>query len=311
MDLRQLRYFVGIVQAGSLSRAAEHLHVAQSAISHHLARLEAELKKPLVIRGSKGISLTEAGTVLYRHAEAILRHIEFAKQDAMAALAVPSGRVAIGLPSALSNILGYELLLRLRSAYPQIILHLTDGNSSLLRERLDNGRLDIAILFVREPERGLAVEPIAQEELFYVSANAESRSITLAEAANYPLLLPGPGSGIQQTAREAFRQRGLSITVIGEIDTMTALRRAVSSGMGNTILPWAALEEESGGRSLHHQTFSDFRLIRPVAICFSEISQRSPAVEAVGSTLRKVIYTLIQRRRWQGVSVASGLALPP
>ena len=83
MDLRQLRYFVGIVQAGSLSRAADHLHVAQSAISHHLASLEAEMAKPLVTRGPKGIALTEAGTILYRHAEAILRHVEFAKQDAM------------------------------------------------------------------------------------------------------------------------------------------------------------------------------------------------------------------------------------
>src|SRR5580698_11134280 len=101
MDLRQLRYFVGIVQAGSLSRAADQLRVAQSAISLHLASLESELDRQLVTRGPKGIQLTEAGDILYRHAEAILRHVEFAKQDAITALDVPSGRVFIGLPRLL------------------------------------------------------------------------------------------------------------------------------------------------------------------------------------------------------------------
>lgn len=317
MDLRQLRYFVGIVQAGSLSRAADHLHVAQSAISHHLASLETELKKPLVTRGSKGVALTEAGTVLYRHAEAILRHIEFAKQEAMSALSVPSGRVAVGLPSALTALLSYDLLVAVREAYPKILLHLTDGNSSLLRERLDNGRLDIAVLFVGQPERGLAIEPIAMEELFYVTAETVAGPIRLAEAASHALLLPGPGSGIQQAAREAFRQRGLDIVIVGEIDTITTLRRAVSSGIGNTILPWSALYDIDCQSTLKWTRFADADLIRPVAICFSEVSQRSAAVEAVASTLKTLVRKLIEHRRWQGVSQfpaaieVSGSASPP
>ena len=91
MDLRQLRYFVGIVQAGSLARAADQLHVAQSAVSHHLKSLESELDRQLVTRGPKGIIVTEAGAALYGHAEAILRLVEFAKWDATSVLNVPSG----------------------------------------------------------------------------------------------------------------------------------------------------------------------------------------------------------------------------
>src|ERR1700728_3235806 len=148
MDLRQLRYFIGIVQAGSLSRAADQLHVAQSAISHHLGALETELGRELVTRGPKGVQLTEAGSVLYRHAEAILRHVDTAKQEVMSTLKVPAGRVSIGLPIALALMLSYELFMRVREAYPQILLHVTDGNSSLLRERLVNGRLDVAVLYL-------------------------------------------------------------------------------------------------------------------------------------------------------------------
>ncbi len=302
MDLRQLRYFVGIVQAGSLSRAADQLHVAQSAISHHLASLEAELDKQLVTRGPKGIVLTEAGTVLYRHAESILRHVAFAKQDAMSALAVPSGHVAIGFPAALAAILGYELFVRVRTAYPQILLHLVDGNSSLLRELLDNGRLDIAILFADYPQRGLAVEPLLLEELFYVTSDAATGPISLADAARSALLLPGPGSGIQRVVHEAFKQRGLNITTVGEIDTIYTLRRAVASGIANTILPWSALYDGNREANLTYRRFEDAQLIRTVALCFSEVAQRNPAFDAVATVLKAAVRDLIEGGHWQGVS---------
>jgi DNA-binding transcriptional LysR family regulator len=302
MDLRQLRYFVGIVQAGSVSRAASRLHVAQSAISQHLARLESELNQKLVIRGPKGTALTDAGTVLYGHAEAILRHIDIAKQQAMNVIAEPSGRVAVGFPSALSNILGYELFQQMRKDYPKITLHLTDGNSSLLRERLDNGRLDMALLFLGRSERGLFVEPFGFEELFYVSSQPGSAPITLKAVVKRPLLLPGPGSGIERAAREAFREQGLNPIIIGEIDTMTTLRRAVADGVADTILPWAALTEESGERRLRARRFMDVNMIRPVALCFSEVSDRGPAIDASAATLKTVIGRLIKSRKWQGVS---------
>ena len=155
MDLRQLRYFVGIVQAGSLTRAADQLHVAQSAISHHLASLESELNRQLVTRGPKGIQLTEAGRVLYRHAEAILRHVEFAKQDAMCALNVPSGRVSIGFPARI----GGTLKLRDVRASAQLLTRRSCCMSPTRATRwcangCINGRLDMALLFVEQPERG-------------------------------------------------------------------------------------------------------------------------------------------------------------
>jgi LysR family nitrogen assimilation transcriptional regulator len=310
MDLRQLRYFVGIVQAGSLSRAADQLHVAQSAISHHLASLESDLDRQLVTRGPKGIQLTDAGSVLYRHAEAILRHVESAKRDAMSALNVPSGRVSIGLPVAWTPILSYELFARVRSAYSQILLHLTDGNSSLLRERLVNGRLDIAVLFTGQPERGLAVEPLLHEELFYVTRDPDTSPITVADAAQRPLLVPGPGSAVQRAAREVFSQHGLTIAPIGEIDTHITLLRAVASGIGNSILPWCELYDGERGTVLNWRRFADAKLVRTVSLCFSEVGQRSPAIEAVAFTLKSLVRELVESGTWQGVSLVAAPAEP-
>lgn len=303
MDLRQLRYFVGIVQAGSLSRAADQLRVAQSALSHHLASLESELCKQLVTRGAKGITPTEAGSVFYRHAAAILRQVENATQEVSSKPNVPSGQVSIGVPHALAEILSYELFMRVRNAYPQIVLHVTDGNHALLRERLVNGRLDSAVLFAEAPERGLAIEPLLIEELFYVSAESDTSPIRLADAARRPLLVPGAGAASRRIAQDAFKNHGLTVTSIGEINTLSALRRAVASGVGNAILSWAALYDgDDRGGALSFRRFADAKLFRTVALCFAEAGQHSPAIEAVAQILKSLVYDLIDSGAWQGVS---------
>lgn len=303
MNLRQLRYFVGIVQAGSLSRAAEQLHVAQSAISHHLASLESELGRQLVTRYSKGIVLTEAGTVLYRHAQAILRHVEFAKRDATSVSDVPSGRVSIGLPHTIAAILSYELFIRVRTVYPQIVLHVTDGNNALLREQLVNGRLDIAVLFADQPERGLAIEPLLNEELFFVTADPDPSPITLADAVQRPLLVPGPGSGSQHAAQQVFDKYGLTVTPIAEIDVLSTFRRAVASGIGNAILPWCALYDREEEVTLNYRRFADAKMARSAALCFSAVAERSPAIAAVALTLRSLVHELVEGGIWRGVSL--------
>ena len=310
MDLRQLRYLVGIVQAGSLSRAAGQLHVAQSALSHHLASLECELDTRLVIRGRKGIALTEAGSVLYRHAEAILRQLESAKQATKNAVNLPSGRVSIGFPTVLAPLLSYALFMRVRTEYPQIVLNVIDGNSSLVRERVLNGRLDIAVLYADQRERGLAVEPLASEELFYVTADLDRSGIRIADAAQRPLLLPGPGSTARRVAEEAFKEHGLAVASIGEINTLSALRRAIASGVGNAILSWAALHDGERIIALNYRRFVDAKLVRPVGLCFSEVGQRSPAVDAVANTLKSLVRELVESGSWQGVSLTESSREP-
>jgi LysR family transcriptional regulator, nitrogen assimilation regulatory protein len=303
MDLRQLRYFVGIIHAGSLSRAADQLRVAQSALSHHLASLESELDKPLVTRGPKGIVLTEAGTVLYRHAEVILRQVESAKQAAKNAINLPSGRVSIGFPSVLAPLLSYELFKRVRTAYPQILLYVSDANSAMLRERLINGRLDIAVLYADQRERGLAVEPLALEELFYVTAEPDTAPILMGDAAQRPLLTPGPGSTSRRIAEEAFKEHGLAVTSIGEINALSALQGAIASGIGNAILSWAAIYSSDQSKALNCRRFADAKLVRPVALCFPEMGQRPAAVEAVAETLKSLVCDQIEGGTWQGVSL--------
>jgi LysR family nitrogen assimilation transcriptional regulator len=221
----------------------------------------------------------------------------------MNVLNVPSGRVSVGLPVAWASILGYDLFVRLRSAYPQILLHLSDANSSLLRERLDNGRLDIAVLFAGQSERGLAVEPLLLEELFYVTKDPDTSPIRLADVAQRPLLVPGPGSGIQRALQDAFAKLGLTfVTPLGEIDTFSTLRRAVASGIGNSVMAWSGIYDPDERIKLNYRRFADVTLVRTVALCSSEVGQRNPAVEAVAETLKALVQERVESGAWHGVS---------
>jgi LysR family nitrogen assimilation transcriptional regulator len=136
-----------------------------------------------------------------------------------------------------------------------------------------------------------------------VTAEPDTSPIELADAAQRPLLLPGPGSVSRRVAEEAFKKHGLTVTSIGEINTLSALRRAIASGIGNSILSWAALYDGDRKISLNYRRFADVELVRPVALCFSEVGQRSPAVEAVALTLKSLIRELVESGTWQGVSL--------
>jgi LysR family nitrogen assimilation transcriptional regulator len=304
MDLRKLRYFVGVVDAGSFSRAAAKLNVAQSAISHHLTSLEAELKTRLLIRGPGGVVLTDAGSVLYRHAQAILRQVEIATADAMSAKSLPSGRASIGLPSVLSPLLGYPLLRAVCDRYPDIRLTLVEGVSAILREFVQNGRVDVALLFISERYRGIDVHPLLHEELFYLSATRPEHRIVWSEIFKTPMLLPGRESGIKRVIEAALETVGATLGDLHEIDSIATLKKAVAAGMGGTVLPWSATYGDSEGAGYVLSPFEPEPVTRPISFCFPEVRGRSIAVEAVVDVLKDVVDELVQAGHWPSARFA-------
>ena len=210
----------------------------------------------------------------------------------------------------MATVLAAELFVRIRNAYPQILLHLADGNSAVMRERLDNGRLDMAVLLTEKHERGLAVEPLVLEELFYATADRDNSPISIADAARRPLLVPGPGSAIQRDAREAFEKHGLPLEPIGECDLLNTMRELVASGIGNAIMTWSALHSGDPRLAVNYRRFADAKMVRTVSLCFSEVGLGSPAVETVALTLKSPVRELVESGAWQGVTLIAPDAIP-
>jgi len=198
MDTRRLYSFVRVVDAGSITRAADLLHIAQPALSQQMTALESLFGQQLLSRSKQGVEPTEAGRVLYRHARVILRQLEQAQADVEIVGRELAGGVSVGLaPYSTINALALPLLSAVRARYPRVLLHINENFGGVLSEALMTGRMDMALLYDSGPIRGVDFERLLTEELVVVAPEGidlparPQDPVSMADLADVPLLLPG------------------------------------------------------------------------------------------------------------------------
>ncbi|HHC3920027.1 TPA: nitrogen assimilation transcriptional regulator NAC, partial [Klebsiella pneumoniae] len=225
MNLRRLKYFIKIVDVGSLTQAADILHIAQPALSQQLATLEGEVDQQLLIRTKRGVTPTNAGKILYTHAQAILRQCEQAQSAIDGAGQALSGQVSVGLaPGTAAQLLAIPLLTEVQRQHPGIVLYFNENFGTTLSELIMSGRMDMAVIYGDRDIHGLRFLPLMKEELFFVCPHAlgeSRREISLAEVARYDLFLPRIYNIMRKAADDAFTLAGLSYRVKCEIESLT------------------------------------------------------------------------------------------
>jgi LysR family tcuABC transcriptional regulator len=311
MDIRQLKYFVQIVESGSLAKASRQLFIAQPALSQQMARLEGEVGKPLLVRSSRGVAPTENGEALYHHAKFMLRQMEQAVAVARQETAAVSGRVALGLAPTTVCQLGLPLTLHLRARYPGLRLNVVEGLSGHLEHMTRNGQLDLAVLFSQTAASDLSVEPLLDEELFVILPAAsplvpcDRTSLPLREVARLPLILPSPGHGLRRRIALEFERINLPLDAVAEIDSLPLLMSCVAQGMGATIKPMAAIrslgDTPQRWRCLR---IDDAAMTRPNYLYALPPQKLSPCAVVVRDELRRVVRQLVDTGAWQGVVLA-------
>ena len=243
MDIRQLRYFLEVVDAGSFTKAADRVRVAQPALGIQIRKLEEELGVALLVRHSRGVEPTEAGRLLLEHANAILRRIELARQEIIDLSGQPRGSIALGITPTASALLATPLISACREVYPSISLNIVEGMSEEVMRQLGENAIDIGFTYNPTAVHGISAEPLLIEDLYYVSAAAGRGrdTIPFREARGAPLILPGRGFGLRERIEAAAGERELSVDVAFEINSVSTIRELVESGIGSTILPYAAV----------------------------------------------------------------------
>lgn len=310
MDLRQLRYFAQIVESGSLSKASRCLFVAQPALSQQLAKLEDEVGKPLLHRSARGVTPTDNGLALYHHARFMLRQLDQALSIARQEAGEVRGMVSLGLPSTTLVALGLPLMRRVHEKYPGILLNVVEGMSGHIAQMMRLGQLDLAILFTNDVSTKLDAVPLLDEELFVLLPKdsklvaAGQTSITVAEVAKLPLILPTGTHGLRRRVVAEFERRDLTPHVVAEIDSLTLLMNCVYDGMGLTIKPMSALRHE-GERGKHWRALSiaDAKIARRNYVYSIAKTLLSPAASAVAIELQDTARTLVLSGDWQGVAL--------
>ena len=168
MELRQLRYFLGVCEAGSLLKASTRLHIAQPALGQQIAALEDELGVKLFARSTRGMALTPEGRTFAEHAKVVLTDADRAKASVRSAATDPQGQVVLGLPTTVALAATVPIVQACRERYPRIQLQVIEAYSGFLREWLQMGRLDLALLFGDESDPDLLKRVLLEEPLALV-----------------------------------------------------------------------------------------------------------------------------------------------
>lgn len=307
MELRQLRYFVAIVDHGSLSRAALILHVAQPALTQQLRQLEEELGVQLLHRSAQGVLSTDAGKVFYEHAQAILKQVADARSAVAQSAERPSGSVTLGLPHSISGALALPLLMATRAQYPEITLQLTEELTGNLSDQLKSGRVNLAVLFDDGQLSQFATTPLAEEELHFIcradAAYAKGeQSLTLEQALAATLILPGLQHGVRPRIESVAREAGLSLTNVIEINSIAILKSALLADMGATILPSAPVLDELQRGALRAQRIHSPSISRTVVLCGSRNIPLTNAAAAISRLVRQVSDQLCADGTWPGAT---------
>ena len=315
MELRQLKYFVRIVELSSFSKAAQDLFIAQPALSNQISNLEKELDTQLLSRSVRGVTPTEAGKTLYRHAQAIIRQIEHLKYEVENESANPKGSVSIGIPTSVSNVLASPLIAATQERFPEIKLQIVESLSGHLEELVSNGRIEMSLLFNSPLTEGMKSEkasgftlvktPILEEELFLQTTSMlpNKKAITLAMAAKLNFVLPGKSNATRQLIDLAFAKAGINPKVVTELDSLSTIQAVVEDGLGATILSLSAFIGNQKGRKSRAYSIQNADLKRIVSLCTSNTVALSTAARCIANMVPEISHQLVKSGRWSGSKI--------
>lgn len=301
MDLRQLRYFVKVVECGNVTRASEALHIAQPAISQQMRNLERDLGMQLLERSVQGVAPTAAGQTLYRHAIELLRQADSTRELLRQDAELPQGRVSVAMPSSTARMVAIPLARTIRDRYPGIALELVEAPSAELGSLIGSGRVELAVVVDAVETRGVAAQRLLTEALYLIAwpeFQMPREPVSITELARMPLILPSAPNTIRSRVEWALREAGLPCEILFEASSTALLFAAVMAKLGVTILPWTAAHVELDEHKLKlakvdHRLFS-----RDLSLCWHDTALLSNAVQKVKATILELFDSLGKRPEW-------------
>jgi len=302
IDIRQLRYFIAIVESGSFSRAAEMLLIAQPALSQHVRAMEAMLGVALLQRNPRGVVPTEAGLRLLERARDIEMRLaglnDFVRGDA-----VPKGRVRVGMPATISEQIGVRLIEAGSQLYPKLRIQLSEAMSGYVLDWLRSGTIDLALLYNIEDAKGLTLSHALTEEIQLFCSSAmrampAGDNLTLTASLRLPLVLPGSAHGLRALIEAAAREIGKIVTPEIEIDSYRQIKQIVERGLGFGMLPKTAIQQEVAEGRFRFWRVTRPALMRRIYLGYQSGLPLSTAGRAIGQLSWNILEELVKTGAW-------------
>jgi LysR family transcriptional regulator, nitrogen assimilation regulatory protein len=304
MEARQLRIFLKIAELGSITRAADALDMAQPSLSQQLLRLEDEVGAKLFRRTTRGVITTEAGRVLEEHARHVLRAMEQALEAVRQLKTEPSGKVTFAMPISISQVIGVPLIDAAIKHAPGVSLCLTEAFSGYIREWLDQGSIDLGILYDVAPLRHLSVKRLAREELYLFGppgrfGGADAAPVPVQALGELPLILPSQQHGLRQFVDQEAHRMGLTLEVGMEVDSLRHIVHLVAAGHGCSILSMPSAREALDAGQLSLARIGNSALCRTLCLVRNPTRVVTRASVRIEDLAIKLMRQLIIKGRWR------------
>jgi LysR family nitrogen assimilation transcriptional regulator len=303
MDLRQLRYFIAIASAESLSRASVAVGVTQSALTRQLQLLEEELGVPLLRRTGHGVTLTEAGKRFLESATDILDRADGAVRDMQALRKTTDGSVVLGIPPMLAESLLVPLVTRFKKDFPAVSLRVRDAISGYVLEWLVTGQVDVAVVYNAPKRAKLALETLISDELMLVGAAGQGAMqtdvpIELAEALKLPVVLPSPMHGLRDVIDSAAALIQVQPNILIEIEGMHSLIRFAEEGYAYTFLPFGSVSEKVARGLLGVRQIVNPSVPSVLSVAMSTKRPATQAMKQLFRYIREDVDRLLETQIW-------------
>lgn len=241
VTLKQIHAFVAVAQAGRFTRAAERLHVTQSALSVLIREFERSLGLRLFDRTTRTVRLTEAGQEFYPLAEKILADLEHAIANSLDLVARKRGRVVVAATPLIAAALLPPLIARFRDRFPEISVIARDSSAIHIESMVRNGEVDYGIGWFERPERELLVEPFLIDTLMVACPCehplAHKKRVTWRDLAETRLITGVPESPTGQLIQRQLADLGIAVKPAFEVAFITTALGLVNARLGLAIVP--------------------------------------------------------------------------
>lgn len=273
MNLRQLQYFSAIVETQNMSRAAERMNVAQTAIGLQMRNLEEELGVALIERHSRGVRTTEAGHLFHERIQRILADLDSATADVRATAREGRDIIRLGLTPSMTQVLGDSLFALSQAVEERFALQFVEGLSFTLLEALERRELDYAFAFNAPPTSGLRRQVLLEETLFLVSAPDpanEGVPIAFDEVLKTDLALLSRRDIIWMILQEAAAYYALPFSPAFEVQSTSAIKTLLYRGASTTVMPWGIVADEARRGLLTLRPIDNARVVRTLYLLGGE-----------------------------------------
>lgn len=290
MTLKQLQYFVMVAESGGFSQASEAAHLAQSALSRHVRLLEDELQTRLFDRTGRGVMLTEQGDYLLEQCRSILDQVVHVQHSLQSWYEHPIGRVRLGMTPT-GSIYGAPLLIReSRKQYPEITLHVSEGISAQLCNRVLDGQLDLALVFEEPRSELLRTELMRNEEMCLVTApNLDLPDpVPISMLAKLNLILPTQHGRIRVAVERSCSAAGIRCEPAYCVDAVSTMKNLAANGDGVAVLTRHSVESELNAGQVAVYSLDDPKLVMPLFVTYRAKQQLGRAAAATLELIRRL-----------------------